>query len=126
MVDNKKERLTMENKWIDTELFNFILDYYIKIGYMPKCFLSGAISDRLDTYKQYFDKAEKYFEEIGVGCYNPSDIDIKTPWEVAMKETISQLDRCDFMYVLKNWENSKGVKIEIEQAKKWNIPIFYE
>lgn len=114
------------NKWIDAELFNFLIDYYESYGDMPKVFLSGAISDRLDTYKEHFDEAEKQFKEIWVEVYNPSSIDITTPWEEAMKETLSQMETCEFMYVLKNWENSKGVKIEIEQAKNLNIPIFYE
>lgn len=116
----------MEKKWIDTELFNFILRYVEDNQKMPKAFLSGAITNRIDSYKEYFDEAKECFDDIGIDSYNPSVIDINTPWEQAMKETISQLRKCDFVYVLKNWENSKGVKIEIEQAKKWNIPIFYE
>lgn len=116
----------MNDKWIDTELFNYITDYYEYYGDTPKVFLSGAISNRLDTYKSFFDEAEKHFESIYVEVYNPSKIDINTPWVVAMEETLSQLRKCDFMYVLKNWEESKGVQIEIAQAKNLNIPIFYE
>lgn len=116
----------MEKKWIDTELFNFILRYVEDNQKMPKAFLSGAITNRIDSYKEYFDEAKECFDDIGIDSYNPSVIDINTPWEQAMKETLSQLKECDFVYVLKNWEDSKGVKIEIEQAKKWNIPIFYE
>lgn len=116
----------MNDKWIDTELFNYITDYYEYYGDTPKVFLSGAISDRLHTYKSFFDEAEKHFESIYVEVYNPSKIDINTPWEEAMEETLSQLRKCDFMYALKNWEDSKGVKIEIEQARKLDIPIFYE
>ena len=116
----------MENKWIDTELFNFILDHYESYGEMPKAFISGAISSRMDSYKSYFDETVDHFREIYIESYNPSVIDIKTPWAQAMEETLSQLRKCDFMYVLKNWEDSKGVKIEIEQTKKLNIPIFYE
>lgn len=116
----------MENKWIDTELFNFILDHFETYGVMPTAFISGAISGRMDSYKSYFDEAVDHFREIYIDSYNPSEIDIRTPWEIAMEETISQLRKCDFVYVLKNWENSKGVKIEIERAKELDIPIFYE
>lgn len=126
MVDNKKERLTMDNKWIDTELFNFILDHFETYGVMPTAFISGAISGRMNSYKSYFDEAVDHFREIYIESYNPSVIDIRTPWETAMEETLSQLRKCDFVYVLKNWENSKGVKIEIERAKELDIPIFYE
>ncbi len=116
----------MDNKWIDTELFNFILDHFETYGVMPTAFISGAISGRMDSYKSYFDEAVDHFREIYIDSYNPSEIDIRTPWEIAMEETLSQLRKCDFMYVLKNWENSKGVKIEIERAKELGIPIFYE
>lgn len=116
----------MNDKWIDTELFNFILDHFESYGGMPTAFISGAISGRMDSYKSYFDEAVDHFREIYIESYNPSEIDIKTPWEIAMEETLSQLRKCDFMYVLKNWENSKGVKIEIERAKELDIPIFYE
>lgn len=114
------------NKWIDAELFNYIVDFYERYGDMPKAFISGAISNRLENYKTFFNEAERRFKDIYVESYNPSIIDINTPWEEAMEETISQLKRCEFMYVLKNWENSQGVKIEIEQAKKMKMPIFFE
>ncbi|NMW84719.1 DUF4406 domain-containing protein [Peptoniphilus sp. AGMB00490] len=112
------------HKWIESELFNFILNYYEKTKKLPKVFLSGAITERITTYKKYFREAEQLFEEIGVEVYNPSEIDVKTPWDDAMEKTISELSSCDFMYILKNWENSKGVKIEIDKAKELNIPVF--
>lgn len=116
----------MDKKWIDTELFNFILDHFETYGVMPTAFISGAISGRMDSYKSYFDEAVDHFREIYIESYNPSEIDIRTPWEIAMEETLSQLRKCDFVYVLKNWEDSKGVKIEIERAKELDMPIFYE
>lgn len=113
-------------KWIDPQLFNFILEYVEDNQKMPKAFLSGAITNRIDSYKEYFDEAKECFDDIGIDSYNPATIDIDTPWEVAMEETLSQMETCEFMYVLKNWENSKGVEIEIEQAKRMNMPIFFE
>lgn len=114
------------NKWIDPELFNFILNYYKKWGWMPKAFISGAITSRIDTYKQYFDEAERKFKNINIESYNPANIDAKTKWGVAMAETLSQVKKYDFVFVLKNWENSAGVELEIEEAQKWRKPIFYE
>lgn len=121
-MENEKGNI----KWLRIDLYDFVLDFLQNHGKMPKVFLSGAITNRLDTYKSHFDEAERNFSNIFIQSYNPSVIDIKTPWEVAMKETISQLKQCDFMFVLKNWENSKGVKIEIKKAKELKIPIFYE
>ncbi len=35
------------------------------------------------------------------------------------------LKKCDAMAVLPGWEKSNGTKEEIENAKKYNIPVFY-
>ncbi|MBU5669624.1 DUF4406 domain-containing protein [Peptoniphilus sp. MSJ-1] len=107
-------------------LFNFIVDFYYKNGQYPKVFLSGAITNRIDTYKMFFDNAELKFKCLGIECYNPARIDINTPWGKAMEETIAQINQCDCLFVLKNWETSKGVKIEIKKAKDIGIPIFFE
>ena len=39
---------------------------------------------------------------------------------------LNMLARCDAIYVMDNWHNSTGTKIEIEFALKHNIPRFYE
>ena len=93
----------------------------------PHVFISGAITERLETYREYFNKAEKYIKGLGVKeIYNPSHININTPWEVAMEQTLAALLDADCIYVLKNWENSKGTKMEIEKAKELGVPVFFE
>jgi hypothetical protein len=36
------------------------------------------------------------------------------------------LKRCDAIFMLKNWRNSKGALIEINKAKEWGIKIYFE
>lgn len=115
-----------KEKWIDTELFSFILNYYKKWGYMPKVLIAGAIANRITTYKTSFNEVERKFKNINIENYNPSTIDEKTKWGVAMAETLSQVKKCDFVFVLKKWENSTEVALEIEEAQKWRKPVFYE
>ena len=43
-----------------------------------------------------------------------------------MKVDIEVLSRCDAIIMLKNWQNSRGSKVEHEYAQKHNIRIFYE
>lgn len=93
----------------------------------PHVFISGAITERLGTYRKCFNKAENYIIGLGVKqVFNPAYIDINTPWEVAMEQTLAALLDADCIYVLKNWENSKGTKMEIEKAKELGIPVFFE
>lgn len=91
-----------------------------------KIFLSGAISNRLDTYSLYFDAAADVLTSRGWEVYNPTCIPIDTNWQDSMKQTIRALTECDIMYVLRGYKDSKGVKIELNLAEKLGLTIIYE
>lgn len=38
--------------------------------------------------------------------------------------TLELLRRCDFVVLVKGWEDSKGVKLELEEAKRLGKPVF--
>lgn len=93
----------------------------------PFVFISGAISNRLDTYKDIFNEVERAFNERGYQCYNPAkQINTNTTWLKAMLETLKALQDVDIIYVLKDWENSTGTLIEIVGAYMLDIPVAFE
>ena len=47
-------------------------------------------------------------------------------WEDYLKMDLPILKRCDSIYMLKDWEHSKGARIELEHAKKWKLKIYYQ
>jgi hypothetical protein len=53
--------------------------------------------------------------------------DLPTDWEFWEKLCISFLDKCNELHILtlEGWEESRGIKMEIEYAKKKGIPIKY-
>ena len=91
-----------------------------------RIFLSGAITSRLDTYKEHFDRIAKKLDENGLDYYNPATIDISTSWKDSMRMTIRELLDSDIVYLLKGYEVSKGAKLEIEIAKALKIKIIEE
>lgn len=92
-----------------------------------KLFISGAISSRLDTYKEVFDESEGYLRELGFkNIYNPAVIDINTSWEEAMRQTLEELRSSEVVYVLRDYEISEGVKQELEVAEVLELPIIYQ
>ena len=96
---------------------------------MKIVFLSGAVTKRLDTYKEYFDIAETNLRRKGYFVYNPARmIPSVTDWEIAMRETLNELinNDFDFVYVLKDYKDSKGVKLETEVAEALGIKVIYE
>lgn len=109
------------------DFIDFSQKFKSKFGKFPYVFLSGAISERMDTYKKYFNDAEEILRGLGVEkVFNPSVIDMDTPWEKAMEITLGALEDVDCLYVLKDYENSRGTKMEIDTAKALGIPVFYE
>ena len=116
----------MQN-FINADFARFVLQFAKEKNKTPFVFLSGAISERIYTYKEEFDKVERMLKFIGIKeIYNPSIMPVSTPWEKAMKETLKNLPKSDCIFVLKNWENSEGTKKEISQARNLGIPVFFQ
>lgn len=91
-----------------------------------RIFLSGAITSRLNTYKEHFGRIAKKLDENDLSYYNPATIDISTSWKDSMRMTIRELLDSDIVYLLEGYEVSKGVKQEIEIAKALGIEIIKE
>ena len=49
--------------------------------------------------------------------------EVKT-YEEGISYCLWLLDKCDEMWVLGNWEKSKGCKVEVEFCNKQNIPYY--
>jgi hypothetical protein len=99
-----------------------------------KVYISGKITG-LVNYKYYFKEAELYLRSLGYRkIVNPVKVseslakklkvnlqDIE--YTTFMNVDIKLLCDCDIVYLLKNWEDSDGAKLEKLIAEKLNIRI---
>ena len=104
-------------------------------GHIKFVILSGAISSRLKTYKKAFEKAEiKVKKEYpNAIVFNPAVLgDGKAP-SIYMKICLDRI--CDIseqypnqaiLYVLKGYEKSSGVFIEVALASYCGMKYIYE
>jgi len=92
-----------------------------------RIYISGKITGlNVDYAKQLFKNAQERIEATGCEAVNPFDIIPYSPelvWEDYMIADIRELFKCDAIYMLENWQGSKGARIEHAIAKEMDLLI---
>lgn len=113
---------------------------------MAKIYISGKIEGVKD-YKEKFLEAEYYLSNVFLKwmdskaqiIINPATKGIELQalymskykrlptYEEYLSNDIKELaDGCTSIFMLENWEDSKGAKIELDLAQKLGLTIYYE
>ena len=90
-----------------------------------KFYIAGKING-LDNYKEKFKQAEETLIATGHICMNPAILPEGFPYEAYMPICTSMIDQCESIYMLNNWKNSRGARVEHAYAAATNKQIFYE
>lgn len=89
-----------------------------------KVYISGKITGlETSVYESNFQKAEDLLKKFGFEPINPVKLthDHDKSWLSFMRVDLKALLDCDAIYMLDNWEESKGAKIEYDLAKQLGI-----
>lgn len=92
------------------------------------CYISGKISG-LGSVEVIgkFARAEKAVEQLGFEPVNPMKNGVEgDEWGKHMVEDIKNLEKCEAVFFLDDWEFSEGAKIEHTLAKNMKKKIFYQ
>jgi hypothetical protein len=96
---------------------------------MAKVYISGKITglDYQDAFNN-FEKAEQEIKDLGGVPINPMKIEHKEnpDWFDYMENDLAALLRCDGIYMLNDWGNSKGARIERAVALELGLSIVYQ
>jgi hypothetical protein len=93
-----------------------------------KIYISGKISGIESIAPALFEQAEMKLIALGWEVINPTTIkhiDLDS-WIGCMKTDIIELMKCDCIFMLSNWETSKGAIIELKLAADLGMKIMYE
>lgn len=94
-----------------------------------RIYISGQITGlEIKTAESYFEMVENKLTEAGHTPINPCKIlpyDPQHTWHDYMAEDIKALLYCDAIFMLENWTNSKGAKIEHGIAQGLGLPVYY-
>ncbi len=95
----------------------------------PKVYISGMIAhldlaERMET----FGLAEEKLYAAGYFPINPfkNGLSQEAHWREHMRRDIALLVECDYIYMLKGWELSKGAKLELDVASSCGIEVLFE
>lgn len=90
-------------------------------------FISGKITGDFINYKEKFAKAEEYLKSKGHVVINPTITPLGlNNYEDYIHVTYAMIDVSDALYMLKDWEKSKGANLEYDYAIKNKKEIFFE
>lgn len=97
---------------------------------IKKVYISGQITGLgLKEAKANFDKAEALLLEKGFKPLNPMKVNPPLSgkqWKEYILDDIVQLFNCDSIYLLDNWQDSKGARIEHFIAQELGMMILTE
>lgn len=94
-----------------------------------KVYISGGITG-VEDYMNNFSKAESKLIEDGYSVVNPAKVNSMLPqdtdYEEYMKMSMCMLDMCDYIYLLKGWQDSRGANREYGYALAKDKTIMFE
>lgn len=99
----------------------------IKITTKGRIYIAGKISGLdPDIVRVRFGEAAKFLTSEGWTVVNPAAKGIMSNWKKAMLMGIRELFDCNAIYLLTNWMNSTGARIEYSIAVEMNKSIYWE
>lgn len=90
-----------------------------------KIYIAGKING-LENYKEKFKEAENKLISEGHVCMNPSILPEGFPYEAYMPICTAMINQCEAVYMLDNWKDSRGAKVELEYAKVTGKKVLYQ
>lgn len=94
-----------------------------------KFYISGKITgENCDDAIIKFDDAAIRLKELGFETVNPMEVNLgeNASWEAYMRADIKLLCDCDAIFMLKDWRDSRGAKLERLIAKNLGLIIMYQ
>jgi hypothetical protein len=91
-------------------------------------YISGPMSGLEDNNRQAFNEAAERLRKLDWIVINPAELDSDQTkdWQHYMRQDIKLLMDCDIIYMLDDWEKSRGSTLELFIATQIGMEVAYE
>ena len=91
-------------------------------------YIAGPMTGYPDHNFPAFHAAAKSIRDEGFSVINPAEIcpELGKPWEYYMRRDLTEMLKCDVIYLLKGWDKSKGALLEKHVAEALGMAVIYE
>ena len=91
-------------------------------------YISGKVTGMEEEAFKKFDEAEKLLVALDFNVVNPMKLphNHDKTWDSYMRECLIHLMSCDKIYMLRNYEYSRGAVLELFIAKELGMLVAYE
>ena len=90
-----------------------------------KVYLSGKITGD-SNYRQKFNTMTEELLSYGYVVFNPAVLPDGFEYSDYMALDLLILSRCDAIFILRDWKNSPGARLEYEEAKRLGLQVLTE
>jgi len=89
-----------------------------------RAYISGPMSGIADYNRPAFHALDMELQASGYWTYNPANVKLDgDDWHQYMKIHLQELPKCDVVFVLNGWQQSRGARIEAANAWFLGIPV---
>ena len=94
-----------------------------------KVYIAGKVTglEKADIFKKFYESG-KHLKKDGHLVMSPAVLALNECFEHEdyMHICYAMIDVCDAVYMQKDWQQSKGARMELQYAKDWKKQIIYE
>ena len=93
-----------------------------------KVYIAGKVTglEKADIFKKFYESGK--LKKDGHLVMSPAVLALNDGFEHSdyMHICYAMIDVCDAVYMQKDWQQSKGARMELQYAKDWKKLIIYE
>lgn len=95
---------------------------------MKTIYLAGPMTGLPDFNFPEFNRVAKIMRDAGYTVSNPAEINanVGASWADCLRRDIPELLKCEGIYLLTGWHNSKGAKLEYHITQQLGMQIEFQ